>query len=61
MTTAHLFEHPDGEGRIEYGAGTLIVANDVSATVSHVLIGPAGLRDLAARLNALADQVGWEA
>lgn len=58
MTTPHLFEHPDGEGRIEYGDGILIVANDVSATVSHVLIGPAGLRDLASRLNAVADQIG---
>jgi|GEM_PF-1647399 len=61
MTTTNLYEHPDGEGCIEYGDGIMIVANDTSSTVSHVLIGPAGLRDLASRLNALADQIGEEA
>lgn len=58
MTTTHMLEHPDGEGCIEHSDGILIVANDMSATVSHVLIGPAGLRDLASRLNALAGQIG---
>lgn len=57
MNGTNLFEHPDGEGAIEYGGGILIVANDIDATETRVLIGPAGLRDLAARLLALADEI----
>ncbi len=52
-----LYEHPDGEGAIEYGGGILIAANDMDATATRVLIGPAGLRDLAARLCVLADLI----
>ncbi|APR03796.1 hypothetical protein [Thauera chlorobenzoica] len=52
-----LFEHPDGMGAIEYGGGILIVTNDLDATATRVLIGPAGLRDLAARLRVLADLI----
>lgn len=55
-----LFEHPDGEGAIEYGGGILIVANDMDATVARVLIGPAGMRDLASRLCNLADSLERE-
>jgi len=51
-----LFEHPDGMGAIEYGGGILIVTNDLDATATRVLIGPAGLRDLASRLCSIADR-----
>ena len=52
-----LYAHPDGMGAIEYGGGVLIVANEMDATVTRVLIGPVGLRDLAARLLRLADLI----
>ena len=52
-----LYAHPDGMGAIEYGGGILIAANDTDATVTRVLIGPVGLRDLAARLLSLADLI----
>lgn len=57
MNGTNLLEHPDGEGAIEYGGGILIVANDMDATVTRVLVGPAGLRDLAARPLSLADDI----
>lgn len=47
-----LHEHPSGMGAIEYGCGILIFANDKDATATRVFIGPAGLRDLAARLSS---------
>ena len=52
-----LYAHPDGMGAIEYGGGILIVANNADATVTRVLIGPEGLRDLAAHLLRLADLI----
>ena len=51
-----LYEHPDGDGAIEYAGGILIVRNDCDATLTRVLIGPAGLRDLASRLCSIADR-----
>lgn len=50
-----VFEHPDGQGTIEFFAGRLIVSNEDSDTSTTVLVGPGGLRDLARRLAALAD------
>ncbi len=50
-----LFDHPDGRGCIEFHAGKLIVSNEDSDTSTTVLIGPGGMRDLARRLDALAD------
>ncbi len=55
MNGVCLFDHPDGKGTIEFHAGRLIVSNEDSDTETTVLIGPGGLRDLAFRLNALAD------
>lgn len=56
-STKTLFAHPDGEGAVEYAGGILIVSNDCDATVTRVLIGPAGLRSLATRLRAVADLI----
>lgn len=50
-----LFAHPDGDGSIEFDGGILVVANDLDAVVARVMIAPDGMRDLAYRLNALAD------
>lgn len=61
MTTTLLHQHPDGSGELSYRAGILTATNEAEDTVTQVLIGPAGLRDLASRLNALAGQIGGEA
>ena len=53
--TICLFDHPDGQGTIEFCAGRLIVTHEDSDTETTVLIGPAGLRILARKLAALAD------
>ena len=55
--TIILFAHPDGMGAIEHAPGILIVTNDLDATSAVVRIGTNGLRDLAARLLALADEI----
>ncbi|ENO79690.1 hypothetical protein [Thauera sp. 63] len=52
-----IYQHPDGQGCIEFDGGSLIAANDLDATVTRILIGPDGLRDLAYRLGALADVI----
>lgn len=57
MSTVTLYRHPDGEGTIQFNAesGRLSLINEGEDLSAYVLIGPEGLRDVAARLLALAD------
>ena len=54
-----LYLHPDGEGEIffEASTGRLSTSNEAEGLNAHALIGPIGLRDLAAKLLALADKL----
>ena len=54
-----LYQHPDGMGEIMFEAATgrLFTSNDCEGLSAYALIGPAGLRDVAAKLLALADEV----
>ena len=54
-----LYQHPDGMGEIMFEAATgrLFTLNDAEGLSGYVLIGPAGLRDVAAKLLAAADEV----
>lgn len=54
-----LYKHPDGEGEIffEAATGRLFLFNDAEGLSAYALIGPAGMRDVAAKLLALADEV----
>lgn len=53
-----IYQHPDGMGSIEYDAKAqhIIIRNDETSEVAHAVIGPQGLRELAAELLKLADQ-----
>ncbi len=53
-----IYQHPDGMGQIEFDAQAqhLIVRNDETNEVAHVVIGPEGLRELASELLKLADK-----
>jgi hypothetical protein len=55
MSTATIYAHPDGHG-ITVGYGLLTACTSDGTAVS-LPIGPDGLRDLAAKLLALADEV----
>ena len=55
MSTAIIYAHPDGH-EITVGAGLLTACTSEGTAVS-LPIGPAGLRDVAAKLLALADEV----
>ena len=52
-----LYKHPDGLGELSFDATTsrLFVANDCEGLSAYCLIGPDGLRDVAAKLLALAN------
>ena len=54
-----VYQHPDGMGEIMFEAATgrLFTLNDAEGLSAYALIGPAGLRDVAAKLLALADEV----
>ena len=54
---ATVYQHPDGMGEIMFEAATgrLFTSNDAEGLSAYALIGPAGLRDVAAKLLALAD------
>ena len=54
-----LYQHPDGTGSIQFDAESrrLFLFNDAEGLSAYALIGPAGLRDVAAKLLALADEV----
>lgn len=53
-----IYQHPEGMGQIEFDAQTqhLVIRNDETNEVAHAVIGPEGLRELAAELLKLADQ-----
>ena len=50
-----LYQHPDGMGLIQFDAESrrLFLFNDAEGLSAYALIGPAGLRDVAAKLLAL--------
>lgn len=54
-----VYQHPDGEGIIFFDAATfrLSTSNEAEDLSAYVVIGTAGLRDLSARLLALADEM----
>lgn len=54
-----IYRHPDGEGDIRFDAeaSRLFLLNESEGLSAYALIGPAGLRDVAAKLLALADEV----
>ena len=56
---ATLYHHPDGMGAIRYDAQAqaLCLTNDNDSTTANAAMGPLGLRELAAKLLALADKV----
>ena len=55
MSTATIYAHPDGH-ELTVGHGLLTACTSEGTAVS-LPIGPAGLRDVAAKLLALADEV----
>lgn len=55
MSTAIIYAHPDGH-EIAVADGLLTACTSEGTAVS-LPIGPAGLRDVAAKLLALADEV----
>jgi hypothetical protein len=52
-----VYRHPDGEGEIRFDAETsrLFLLNEAEGLSAYASIGPWGLRDVAAKLLALAD------
>ena len=54
-----LYQHPDGMGSFQFDAESrhLFLFNDAEGLSAYALIGPAGLRDVAAKLLAAADEV----
>ncbi len=54
------YRHPDGMGAVVFDAATsrLFLLNETEALSAWAYIGPDGLRLLAEKLLALADEVG---
>ena len=54
-----LYQHPDGMGSFQFDAESrrLFLFNDAEGLSAYAAIGPAGLRDVAAKLLAAADEV----
>lgn len=54
-----IYRHPDGEGKIFFDTATsrLFTSNEAEGLSAYALIGPWSLRDVAAKLLALADEV----
>ena len=54
-----LYRHPDSEGEIlfDVATGRLFVLNDAEGLSAYALIGHDGMRDVAAKLLALADEM----
>ena len=54
-----LYRHPDGMGSFQFDAESrrLFLFNDAEGLSAYAAIGPAGLRDVAAKLLAAADEV----
>ena len=59
VTGVTLYRHPDGAGRLDFDADTsrLYLVNDEIDVASFALIGPWGLRELGAKLLALAAEL----
>ena len=53
-----LYQHPDGMGSFQFDAESrrLFLFNDAEGLRTDAAIGPAGLRDVAAKLLAAADE-----
>ena len=58
MMAAPIYRPPDGEGSLQFDAATsrLFLFNAAEGMSAYALIGPWGLRDVAAKLLALADE-----
>lgn len=56
-----LYQHPDGLGCITWDAQTLTLTltNETEGTTATALIGPAGLRELAAALLRAGQSYPW--
>ena len=54
-----IYLHPDGMGELLFDAAIsrLFFFNESEGQSGYLLIGPRGLRDVAAKLMALADEV----
>lgn len=54
-----LYLHPDGEGKIffDLATGRLFTSNEAESLSAYALIGPNGLRDIAAKLLTLASKI----
>lgn len=54
-----IYQHPDGQGLIQFDDkfNRLFVINHAEWKCSYAVIGYAGLRDIAASLLALADEM----
>ena len=54
-----VYQHPDGMGSLQFDAESrrLFLFNAAEGLSAYALIGPWGLRDVAAKLLALADEV----
>jgi hypothetical protein len=59
MSAVTVYQHPDGEGLIQFDTEALRLSliNEAEGLSACALIGPWGLRDLAAKLLALADEM----
>ncbi len=57
--SAPVYQHPDGMGSFQFDAESrrLFLFNEAEGLSTYAAIGPAGLRDVAAKLLALADEV----
>jgi len=55
-----LYRHPDGMGAVSFDAATfrLFLLNETEALSAWAYVGPDGLRELAEKLLALADETG---
>lgn len=60
MMAAPIYRHPDGEGTIQFDAATsrLFLFNPAEGLSAYALIGPWGLREVAAKLLTLAEEMG---
>lgn len=59
MTRNPVYGHPDVDGAVEFDTETrrLFVLNDSESACAYAVIGTAGMRIVAAKLMALADEL----
>lgn len=59
MNRARLYRHPDGEGDIYFEPDTcrLYMGHEAEALCAYAVIGPRGLREVAAQMVELANSM----